>query len=104
MTDEVMQHLALLARTLADRPPGPEPDDVLLERIMAEHPRPHRSLRWKPVIAGVSAVVVLGTGAVAAAVIRSERVQEPSTLVCRSAASRTASATRSRMAVSSRRS
>jgi hypothetical protein len=92
MTDEVMQHLALLARTIADRPPGPEPDDVLLERILAEHPHPRRAPRWKPVIAGVSAVVVLGTGAVAAAVIRSERVQAPTSLVCRAAASRTASA------------
>ena len=92
MTDELMQQLGVLARTIAEQAPEPVDDDELIDRIVAAHPRPRRSLRWRPVVAGATAVFLLGTGAVAAAVIRSERVQAPTSFACRAAANRTSSA------------
>lgn len=92
MTDELMQQMRQLVQTIAERSEPGVTDDELIEQILDAYPRPRRATRWRAVAVGVTAVVVLGTGAVAAAVIRSERVESPTSFACRAAATRNASA------------
>ena len=92
MTDELMQRMRQLVQTIAERSEPGVTDDELIERILDAHPHPRRATRWRSAAVGVTAVLVLGTGAVAAAVIRSERVESPTNFACRAAATRNASA------------